>query len=155
MEKARKYLKNKYESLKRFGDARAGKESCYWYINDKREKNYFLADNRGLYVGNDLGILKSSLKSREIKNVDADIPLLKKMINNIFFLTYVSKDSFINSLMKMQAQSNKELGGAVSSIGDIYITGEKDESLLTIDLDVEIIKRNSKLKTACSKKRCL
>jgi len=135
-QKIQKTLKKKYAKSKKYGETRIGKGRACWFVDKKNKKQYFFYNKKGLYITDAPGLLKNVEKNKQINRLKGESAIVKKMNGNTFFLTYVKKNLFLNSLLSAQTRGNKNLSGMTTSIGDIYLTGEKDGNYLTVDLEI-------------------
>lgn len=131
-------LQKKYKDSKRFGSAAVGGNKAWWFIDDKNQKNYLFYDKRGLYAGNDMALLQRSVTAPELSAVQSGgAGLFSRMTSDLFFMTYVSRNSFLGALLSMQAQRQAQLKGAAQKLGDVYVTAGKKGNLLSADIELE------------------
>ncbi|MFC1668844.1 hypothetical protein ACFL20_00510 [Spirochaetota bacterium] len=142
--KAKKYFKSKYVKSKGFGETKINGKNVFWFAGKDRQRRYFYADKRGIYIADKLPFLKTIIKSKELGEVQISHILIEKMTKDVFFLAYVKDKSFLNNLMKMQTMRNRDIGSAVARIGDIFIILGGKKNLFTVELDVELNKKIDK-----------
>jgi hypothetical protein len=140
-EKSSGFLREKYKGTERYGTAKIGGMESFWYIDSKNNKNYMLADKRGIYLGNDPELIGMALSSREISKPEAADGVINKLGGNVFFLTYMKKDSFFGALLMLYAYRNREISGVVEKMTDLYLIGEKSGNMLSFGLKIKLMKR--------------
>jgi hypothetical protein len=135
------YLKEKFKNTDRFGYEKIGAADSFWYIDSKNSKIYFVYDTRGMYIGNDTELVNTALSSKTIKEAPPGDDIIQKLGNNVFFLSFIKKESFFGALIMLQAFRNKELSAIVEKMTDIYVIGEKIDSYISLDITVKLMKR--------------
>jgi hypothetical protein len=140
-EKSSGFLKEKFKGTERYGTAKIGGMESFWYIDSKNNKNYMVSDKRGVYLGNDPELIGMALSSKDISKPEATDGVINKLGGNVFFLTYMKKDSFFGALLMLYAYRNKEISGIVNNMTDLYLIGEKSDAMLSFGLKIKLMKR--------------
>jgi hypothetical protein len=135
------YLKEKFKGTERYGAAKIVGMESFWFIDSKNNKNYMVSDRRGIYLGNDPELMGMALSSREISKPESADGVINKLGGNVFFLTYMKKESFFGALLMLYAYRNKEISGVVEKMTDLYLIGEKSDAMLSFGLKIKLMKR--------------
>jgi len=135
------FLKEKFKGTERYGTAKIGGMESFWYIDSKNNKNYMVSDKRGIYLGNDPELIGMALSSKEISMPSAADGVVNKLGGNVFFLTYMKKDSFFGALLMLYAYRNKGISGVVEKMTELYLIGEKSDAMLSFGLKIKLMKR--------------
>jgi len=141
LEKSSGFLKEKFKGTERYGTAKIGGIESFWYIDSKNNKNHMVTDKRGIYLGNDPALIGMALSSKDISRPEAADGVINKLGGNVFFLTYMKKESFFGALLMLYAYRNKEISGVVDKMTELYLIGEKSDSMLSFGLKIKLMKR--------------
>ncbi len=102
-------------------------------------KKYIAVDNRGFYLGSDLGLLKEALKGKEFFTVSDEVTKSLGVKNSLFMYSYAKRESYITALiMLVQMTGKQDLAGLFQKLGDISMAGEKLGSFLSMKLRVDV-----------------
>ncbi len=134
--KIRSISKKKYSSAKKFGDQKIDGHRGYWFIDEKKIRNFVSYDKRGIFAGNSLNMIEKGLKSKLVhEGSDNNIRTGKT-----FLMINIKKNAFLRSMLMMKAGGNPEVGKAMEKIGQIYIYCDKNSGVLSTDVDIEFVK---------------
>lgn len=140
-EKSSAYLKKKYEGTGRYGTGSIGEKKMFWYIDSKNNRNHAVCDARGLYLGNDTGLIDVALSSPEIGAGEAAKEAEIKLGDAVFFFTRLKKESFFGALLSLYSYRNDDLRLLVEKMTDLVIVGEKADRYLSIAIDMKLAGR--------------
>ncbi|OHD68698.1 MAG: hypothetical protein A2W19_12845 [Spirochaetes bacterium RBG_16_49_21] len=135
------YLKDKFKGTGRFGTAKIGAADSFWYIDSKDSKIYLVCDVRGLYIGNDTGLVAAALSGRPMKEAPSGDLLVKKLDGNVFSLAYARKESLFGALITLFAYRHKEISRLAEGMADIYMVGKKLDFYVSIDTVINLMER--------------
>ena len=135
--KLKKFYQTKYSKSKKFGEEKIGSSKGFWFIDEKEMRIFVSYDKRGIYVGNNVVLIKNGLTSGTIA---ASGPgRYKDIINDkTFFIMNIKKNSAMKMFMQMQAQGNREVADWINRMGEIFLFCEKNDNLISVNLEVEI-----------------
>lgn len=140
-EKSSAYLAEKFRGTERYGTAKIGGEKSFWYVDSKNSRIYVLCDRRGLYMGNDRELMAAALAGREIGEKGVRDDVMSRLGGNVFFLTHIKKESYFGTLLTLLAYRAKEISGIIDRMTDLYITGEKADSFVSMAIKIKLMKR--------------
>ena len=141
LEKAAAYLREKYRDTERFGTATVGGAKSYWYIDAKSGKTYLSRDKKGLYMATDVELLAAAMAAKETGQVQLAGGPVRKVGNNVFFMTIIKKESFFGALLMLYGSRSAEVGGFIDKIQEITAVSEKIEDYVTLGINLGLAKR--------------
>lgn len=124
------------------GKTSIGGQRGFWVLY-QNQKFFCVSDARGIYIGTTADIITAAMKSDLLSKQKGNL-LVSKMGSKVFFLTYLTREAYAVPMMMMQGQTPAGASASVEKltnrIGDIYITGERAGSSLSLDFEIEILK---------------
>jgi len=127
----------------RFGNEKIHDMMSFWFMDETNVKTYYLSDKRGFYLSSSADDLKKAVRNIEIGNIQDGNVLLRKMQDDIFFLSYIKRNSFLSRMLQFQATGDQKVINFINKIGDVYLIGGKKGSFVSLDLDMEILNKNT------------
>ena len=130
------------EDAGRFGTVKTGGSAICWITDDKMDKTFFAADERGFYTGNDRQLLERLLAAKTVGGGGGLPGGTADGRDDLFTYIFVGKTSNLRTLAMIFAAANFREGGlfpVLSRIGDIFLTGVKKGPVVVMDLHAEII----------------
>lgn len=140
-DKSSAYLREKFKGTARYGADTIGGVQSFWHVDSKNNRIHMLCDGRGLYLGNDRELIGMALAGRELRNHQAAGGVLSRLGENVFFLAHMKKDSFFGALLTLYSYRNKEISGVVNMMSDLNVIGVKDNTSLSFDVSIGLVKR--------------
>ena len=137
--KMRKVFQGKYSKDKKFGEEKVGSSKAFWFIDESQMRVFVSYDKRGLYAGNNTALMKNCMSGNTIAASKNASGRYKDIINDkTFYILNIKKNSLLTMFLHMSAQGNSEIAGWINRLGEIFLYGEKNDNLISINFEVEI-----------------
>ncbi|MBN1531026.1 MAG: hypothetical protein JXA20_00035 [Spirochaetes bacterium] len=137
LDKIRGYQKS-HLPADRFGELSLRGRRAIWSLDDKG-KTFIAADDRGLYTGNDGGLVSRAIAAKSLgaggRSPVSTVPRQEQM----FLYLFIARDSIVRPLLMMGAaglSKDGSLSQFIMKMGDMSVIGRRDGSFVTLDLDI-------------------
>lgn len=140
-EKSSAYLAGKFKNTERYGTAPIGGVKSFWYVDAKNNRNYVACDRRGLYLGNDRELMATVLAGKEIGDRSVKDDVISRLGANVFFLAHIKKESYFGTLLTLFTYRAKGLSAVINKMTDLYVTGEKVDGFISLNVKTRLMKR--------------
>ncbi|MCL2026046.1 MAG: hypothetical protein FWG92_04495 [Leptospirales bacterium] len=139
--KIQEHLKKKYEPRNLFGYENVGSfGKAAYYFGDTGIKNYVYSDQRGFYVATSISLLNEAAKKPYI-TADGKKPFAIKVNDNMWGFSVIKKNTLWPLLTKqINAGSNVDMNNFMKRLGNIYMSGSRNDSFISLDTEILIEK---------------
>jgi len=133
-EKLRKTMQQQYGPQKMYGEEKLDGKKAFWFTDGTQMKYYVAYDARGLYVGNSSAFIKTAFKSA---TMDRGGKVSNMISDKTFMFINIKKNMMLQQAMIMYS-GNPALGNFLSMIGEITLHGEKTDTGVSMDFEMEL-----------------
>lgn len=139
--KFKKAARKNNETEGSFGEEKIDNVPSFWYKDKKGNKISVLAFDKGIYVGNNVEFLRSTMTGEKSLLKDVGVECIRKLDAGTFLVSYIrfEDESYLKTvLMLLTYKTSPELSRFFSRMGEMSVIGKRDGTFYSLCVTLKL-----------------